>query len=65
MIKFVVVFLLGMAVGYAYGYQQGETGQPSVVQKIVGTFSGKAYKVKADQERREQVADSASTPVRP
>jgi hypothetical protein len=64
MMKFVIVFVLGMAVGYAYGYQQGETGQPSVVQKIVGTVSGSAYKVKADQERRERAADSVTAPVR-
>jgi uncharacterized membrane protein YjjP (DUF1212 family) len=64
MMKFGITFILGMAVGYAYGYQQGETGQPSVVQRIVGSVSGTAYKVKADQERRERVADSVSAPVR-
>jgi hypothetical protein len=64
MVKFIVVFVIGMSVGYAYGYQQGETGQPSVVQKIVGSVGGSAYKVKADQERRERTADSVSAPIR-
>ena len=64
MIKFLLVFVIGMAVGYAYGYQQGEAGQPSVVQRIVGSVSGSAYKVKADQERRERAADSVTAPVR-
>jgi hypothetical protein len=35
-----------------------------VVQKIVGSVSGSAYKVKADQDRRERAADSVSTPGR-
>jgi hypothetical protein len=64
MLKFAFIFLIGMAIGYAYGFQQGESGQPSVVQKIVGTVSGSGYKVKAEQERRDRAADSVGAPVR-
>lgn len=65
MIKFVIAFILGISIGYAYGYQQGEAGQPSVLQKLVGRVSGTAYKVKAEQDRREQAMDSATAPVAP
>ena len=63
MLKFVIAFILGMSIGYAYGYQQGDTGQPSILQKVVGKMSGQAYKVKADQERREKALDCAAAPL--
>ena len=63
MVKFLLVFVIGMSVGYAYGYQQGDAGRPSVVQLIVGRLSGNAYKVRADQERRERAADSLAAPA--
>jgi hypothetical protein len=63
MLKFVIAFILGMSIGYAYGYQQGDTGQPSILQKVVGKMSGQAYKVKAEQEGREKALDSATAPL--
>ena len=63
MLKFVIAFILGMSIGYAYGYQEGDSGQPSILQKVVGKMSGTAYKVKADQDRREKALDSATAPM--
>ncbi|MDB4900324.1 MAG: hypothetical protein JWN53_2132 [Gemmatimonadetes bacterium] len=64
MIKFAIIFIIGLSIGYAYGYQQGGAGEPSILQRIVGTVGGAGQKVKAEQDARERAADSVSAPIR-
>jgi hypothetical protein len=63
MVKFAIVFLVGLGIGYAYGFQQGEAGEASIMARAVGRVGGSAYKVKGEQERRERAADSVSAPI--
>jgi hypothetical protein len=56
MVKVAVVFILGLGLGYQYGYRQAVAGTPSVMQRMMVSFG--VYKVQADQRKREQTIDA-------
>ena len=58
MVKVAIVFLLGLGVGYTYGYHQAVSGAPSLMERMMVNFG--VYKVQSDQRRREQATDAAT-----
>ncbi len=57
MIKLALALMLGLGLGYTYGYRQAASGAPSVMKQTMGKF-GIFYRVKADEERREQATEA-------
>lgn len=58
--KMFVALIIGLAMGYYWGYGEGSTGVPSVVARTLDHFG--ASKVKAAQEAREKGVEEASKP---
>lgn len=56
MVKVAIIFIVGLGLGYEYGYRQAVSGAPSVMQRMMVSFG--VYKVQADQRRREQATDA-------
>lgn len=56
MAKVAIAFLLGLGIGYSYGYHQGASGAPSVMQRVMHGFG--ADRIRDDQRRREQATDA-------
>ena len=48
-------FLVGVTLGYTFGYQHGDAGEPSLKRRAL-EFVG-VYKVKDDHEQRQRVID--------
>ena len=58
MARVAIAFLLGLGIGYSYGYHEGALGAPSYMQMAMSK-SG-VYKIQAEQQRREQATDAAT-----
>jgi hypothetical protein len=53
--RLIGVFVAGSLVGYAYGYEQGDAGEPSLKQRALEKVG--VYKVKEDHERRQRALE--------
>ncbi len=58
--KMFVALIIGLAMGYYWGYGEGSTGMPSIAIRGLNHFG--ASKVKAAQEAREKGVEDASKP---
>ena len=58
--RLVVAMIIGVAVGYNWGYGEGTEGQPSVVSRTLDRFG--TSKVKAAQEAQEKRVQDAARP---
>lgn len=58
MVKVAIVFLLGLGLGYTYGYRQAVSGAPSIMERMMVSFG--VYKVQGDQRRREQATEAVT-----
>jgi hypothetical protein len=56
----IVALIVGLALGYYYGYDDGNDGRPSIAARTLDRFG--ASKVKAAQEAREKRVEEASRP---
>jgi hypothetical protein len=60
MMKFRVALLLGLAMGYHWGYDEGWAGKPSIVARSLDRFG--TSKVRAAREANDKRVDEASRP---
>ena len=60
MMKFVVARLLGLAMGYHWGYDEGWAGKPSIVARSLDRFG--TSKVRAAREANDKRVEEASRP---
>ena len=58
--RVVLAMIIGVVVGYKWGYGEGTEGQPSVVSRTLDRFG--TSKVKAAQEAQERRVQDASRP---
>jgi hypothetical protein len=58
--RFVVALIVGLIMGYTWGYGEGSDGKPSIVARTLDRFG--TSKVKAAQEAREKRVEDASKP---
>jgi hypothetical protein len=58
MIKLAIVFVIGLGIGYSYGYHEAARGAPSYMQIVMAKFG--VYKIQAQQQRREQATDAVT-----
>jgi hypothetical protein len=58
--KFLVALLLGLAMGYHWGYDEGWAGKPSVVARSLDHFG--TSKVRAEREANDKRIEEASKP---
>jgi hypothetical protein len=58
--RVVLALIIGVAVGYKWGYGEGTDGRPSVVSRTLDRFG--TSKVKAAQEAQERRVQEASRP---
>lgn len=56
MFKLLLALLVGLGIGYSYGYREAASGAPSVMQRTMVKFG--VYKVQEDQRRRERATDA-------
>jgi len=56
--KVAIVFLLGLGLGYEFGYREAVRHSPSVMQRVMTKFG--VYKIQDDQRRREQSVDAVT-----
>ena len=60
MMKFVIALLLGLAMGYHWGYDEGWAGKPSIVARSLNRFG--TAKVRAAREANDKRVEEASRP---
>jgi hypothetical protein len=60
MTKTLVVLLLGLAMGYHWGYDEGWAGKPSIVARSLDRFG--TSKVRAAREANDKRIEEASKP---
>ena len=58
--RVIVALIIGVAMGYRWGYGEGTEGRPSIVTRTLDRFG--TSKVKAAQEAQEQRVRDASKP---
>ena len=58
--RVVVALIIGVAMGYRWGYKEGDEGRPSIVSRTLDRFG--TSKVKAAQEAQEKRVQEASRP---
>jgi len=58
--RVILALIIGVAVGYNWGFGDGTEGRPSVVERTLDKFG--TSKVKAAQEAREKRVEDASKP---
>ena len=58
--RVIASLILGLALGYEWGYREGNGGQPSVVARTLDHFG--ASKIRAAQEARDKRVEEASKP---
>lgn len=56
----IVALLVGLAMGYHWGYDEGSAGKKSIAMRTLDRFG--TSKVKAAQEARERHVEEASRP---
>ena len=58
--KAVVALILGLAMGYHWGYDEGTDGKPSVALRVLDKFG--ASKLKSAQDAQNRRVEEASKP---
>jgi hypothetical protein len=58
--KLLVALIIGLAMGYYWGYDEGSSGKPSIVARSLGHIG--PSKLKAAQEERDKRVEEASKP---
>ncbi|MGH7616692.1 MAG: hypothetical protein ACREPM_05635 [Gemmatimonadaceae bacterium] len=58
--RVILALIIGLAVGYKWGFGDGTGGQPSIVERTLDRFG--TAKVKAAQDAREKRVEEASRP---
>ena len=58
--RVILALIIGVAMGYRWGYSEGTGGRPSVVTRTLDRFG--TSKVKAAQEAQEKRVQDASKP---
>lgn len=58
--RIIVALILGVAAGYHWGYDDGNTGKPSIVSRTLDRFG--TSKVRAAQEAHDRRVDEAMKP---
>jgi hypothetical protein len=58
--RVILALIIGVAVGYKWGFGEGTDGRPSIVERTLDRFG--TSKVKAAQETRQRRVDEASRP---
>ncbi|HYM26207.1 MAG TPA: hypothetical protein VEU08_23480 [Vicinamibacterales bacterium] len=58
--KAVVALILGLAMGYHWGYDEGSDGKPSVALRVLDKFG--ASKLKSAQDAQNRRVEEASKP---
>jgi hypothetical protein len=58
--RVIVALIIGVAVGYKWGFGDGTDGRPSIVERTLDKFG--TSKVKAAQEARQKRVDEAVKP---
>jgi hypothetical protein len=58
--RVIVALIIGIAVGYSWGFGEGADGKPSVVERTLDRFG--TSKVRAAQEARQRRVDEALKP---
>lgn len=58
--RFTLALIVGLIVGYSWGYGEGSDGKPSIVARTLDRFG--SSKIKAAQEAREKRVEEAGKP---
>ncbi|HWH50019.1 MAG TPA: hypothetical protein VN651_00630 [Gemmatimonadaceae bacterium] len=58
--RVIASLILGLALGYEWGYREGNEGKPPVVARTLDHFG--ASKIRAAQEARDERVEEASKP---
>jgi hypothetical protein len=58
--KLLVALILGLAMGYHWGYDEGNSGKPSIALRVLDKFG--ASKLKNAQDARDKRVEEASKP---
>lgn len=58
--RVIVALIVGLAIGYKWGFGEGTDGMPSVVERTLERFG--TSKIKAAQDARNARVDEASRP---
>lgn len=58
--RVIVALIIGVSVGYKWGFGDGTDGRPSIVQRTLDKFG--TSKIKAAQEARDKRVEEASRP---
>lgn len=58
--KAVVALILGLAMGYSWGYDEGNDGKPSIALRVLDKFG--ASKLKTAQDAQNRRVEEASKP---
>ena len=58
MIKLAIVFVVGLGLGYTYGYREASAGERSIMARVFDSFG--ASKIKEHQEQRDRATDAVS-----
>ncbi len=58
--RVIASLIIGLALGYSWGYREGNAGLPSIAWRTLDRFG--ASKIKAAQEAREARVEEASKP---
>jgi len=58
--RVIVALIIGVSVGYKWGFGDGTDGRPSIVQRTLDRFG--TSKIKAAQEARDKRVEEASRP---
>jgi hypothetical protein len=58
--RVIASLILGLALGYEWGYREGNGGMPTVIARTLDHFG--ASKIRAAQQARDQRVEEASKP---
>jgi hypothetical protein len=58
--RVIASLIIGLALGYQWGYREGDAGKPTIITRTLDRFG--ASKIKAAQEAREKRVEEASKP---
>ena len=58
MIKLAIVFVVGLGLGYTYGFREAQRGERSIMSRVFDSFG--ATKIREHQEQRERAVDAVS-----
>jgi hypothetical protein len=58
--RVIASLIVGLALGYGWGYREGNRGKPPVIARVLDNFG--ASKIRAAQQARDQRVEEASKP---